>query len=88
MAPKMSFLKKDPSAPKNETKAKPEKVPKEKKPKAPADPNAPQKNFLGREKKKPRAEYEEEINRLKQELAYKDGELNALKQWASSAPVR
>ena len=87
-APKMSFLKKDPSTPKNEKKVKPDKAPKEKKPKPPADPNAPQKNFLGKEKKKPRAEYEEEIAKLKQEIAYKDGELNQLKNWARSAPIR
>ena len=75
MAPKMSFLKKDASKSMKETDAKPDKAPKEKTPKAPKDSNASQKNFLGKEKKKPRAEYEEEIAKLKQDLTSKDGEL-------------
>jgi hypothetical protein len=99
----MSFMNnksgdKAPKAPKEKKvkapKEKKEKAPKEKKEKAPKDPNAPEKNFLGREKKVPRAELQAEIDRLNQELnaknqelAYKSGELNAMKQWARSAPV-
>jgi GTP-binding protein EngB required for normal cell division len=83
----MSFMNKSDKAPK-EKKEKKVKAPKEKKEKAPKDPNAPEKNFLGREKKVPRAELQAEIDRLNQELAYKSGELNAMKQWARSAPVR
>jgi GTP-binding protein EngB required for normal cell division len=83
----MSFMNKSDKAPK-EKKEKKVKATKEKKEKAPKDPNAPEKNFLGREKKVPRAELQAEIDRLNQELAYKSGELNAMKQWARSAPVR
>ena len=90
--------RKAPKAPKEKKvkapKEKKVKAPKEKKEKAPKDPNAPEKNFLGREKKTPRAELQAEIDRLgqeltakNQELAYKSGELNAMKQWARSAPV-
>lgn len=71
-------------APKKEKKV---KQPKEKKAKAPKDPNAPAKNMFGKEKKVPRAELQAEIDRLNQEIAYKNGELNQLKQWARSAPV-
>jgi hypothetical protein len=84
----MSFMNKSDKAPKEEKKEKKVKAPKEKKERAPKDPNAPEKNFLGREKKVPRAELQAEIDRLNQELAYKSGELNAMKQWARSAPVR
>ena len=85
----MSFMNKSDKAPKapKAPKEKKVKAPKEKKAKAPKDPNAPEKNFLGREKKIPRAELQAEIDRLNQELAYKSGELNAMKQWARSAPV-
>ena len=83
----MNKSDKAPKAPKA-PKEKKVKAPKEKKAKAPKDPNAPEKNFLGREKKIPRAELQAEIDRLNQELAYKSGELNAMKQWARSAPVR
>lgn len=82
-------MKKDDKAPKapKPKKEKKAKAPKEKKPKAPKDPNAPDKNFLGMEKKASRAELQEEIDRLNQELAYKNTELAQLKNWARSAPI-
>lgn len=82
-APKKSFFKKDPSKPKK-TKAPKEK----KKTKAPKDPNAPKKNIFGMEKRESRAELKKEIAKLQQEIAFKDGELTQLKQWARSAPIR
>lgn len=81
----MAFMNKDKSKAPKEKKV---KAPKEKKTKAPKDPNAPKKNILGMEKKKSRAELEDEIEKLHQEIAFKNGELSQLKNWARSAPVR
>ena len=64
-----------------------QKSSKPKKEKAPKDPNAPKRNIIGMKKKKPRAEYQAEIDELKLAYARQGQELQRLKTWARSAPV-
>lgn len=81
-----------------EKKKKSPKDKKEKKEKAPKDPNAPKKHFLPKmpgQYKKEIAELQAqleakqlELARTNQELRSKSSELNNLRNWARSAPIR
>ena len=68
----------------------PPKVKKEKrtkKEKAPKNPNASNKNIFGKMKKKPRAEYQAEIDALQSQLAETQMKYEQLQRWASNPPV-
>ena len=68
-----------------EKKPKKEKKPKEKTPKAPKEGK---KNMFGKEKMKPRAEYQAEIDALKAELHDTQIRYEELQRWAKNPPVR
>ena len=83
---KFSFFSKskdDNAKPKKEKKAKKEK--KEKAPKKEKEPS--NKNMFGKEKKKPRAEYQAEIDTLKAELHETRIRYAELARWAKQSPV-
>lgn len=78
--------------PKKEKKKKEKKVkaPKEKKPKTPKT-DKPQdgvkRNMIGMKKKKPRAEYQAEIDELKRDLDITNAKYSELQRWAKNPPV-